>query len=780
MGSSDGHASCLVLHVLPWIAGAWLTGLFLGAQWQWSHAPALVAIASLGAVGLALRGNELEARLWVGPLSALALLCGLGVSPSGTARCAVRGSAMLVARVDSVRHGVGDARLRLRLLEGRLVSSGHSLPPGIRLEARVASDRAPPAGSTMRLTAELRPRTELSNPSPHPQLIPRKTGACWARIDERSIEVQGLSHLGRTIHETRTRLRAFMSESLPQDTAGVARALVLGDGAALGYEQRKTVAAAGLAHLFAVSGLHVALVSGTCVRILSWLLRGWALGFDSRRLAAALGIPLTLLHASFAGGSPSAWRAAATAAIGWTIVVLGRRPSSAGAAATAALVLSTPDPTLALRPAFLLSIVATAAILTVPPRTRDLRWGRLRASAAVSARTLIATTPMVWWWFGGVPLVGWITNVVVLPLGSWIVVPLAHLFALAAWIPALDPWVGAALTVAVNALLALCDVFAGISFTKRLPTLDVPQGLVVVASCALLLGIRAWRPRAAVVLVATLCWLAAELALVAREHPRHGLRITFVDVGQGDATWIDFPDGRAALVDTGRGGRHPAARELRELLAARRRRRIDVLVLTHGHPDHYGGLSMLLDEIEIGEIWLNGQLLVEERDASMTKLASKALRRGVDLRFVPDLCERAHHFGSAEVEVLWPCPRYDPALGLNDNSITLRVGLGRRSFLLTGDIEAEAEHRLIEAGRIASSDVLKVAHHGSKTSSSPAIVDAVCPAFAVISSGAGNRYGHPSPSVLARLRAAGARVIRTDIEGGVILFTDGERLELVD
>jgi competence protein ComEC len=304
------------------------------------------------------------------------------------------------------------------------------------------------------------------------------------------------------------------------------------------------------------------------------------------------------------------------------------------------------------------------------------------------------------------------------------------------------------------------------------------QGLVVLAACLLLLIARGWRQRMAILTIATLLWLGADRALVAREQPHGLLRVSFIDVGQGDATLIDFPNGQLALIDTGQGGHHPAVRELRGLLAARRRSRIDLLVITHGHPDHYGGLEHLVGEVAIGELWLNGQLLTEEHDGAMARLVSSAMARGTRVRFATELCGRTPRFGDAQIEILWPCPRYDPALGLNDNSLTLRLVFGRRSFLLTGDLERDSERLLVEAGRIQPADVLKVAHHGSKTSTSPSFLAAVRPSLAVISSGAGNGYGHPSPLVIARLRKAGVKVLRTDVRGGVIISTDGEQLRI--
>lgn len=732
-----------------------------------------------GSLVLALHGRELGSRLWCGPIAALAFSCGLGVTHTAPPPCFAQGEAQITARVESLRHGLGEARLRMRLVHGRLVESAAALPPGLELHAKVLESEAPPPGSTVSVRAELRARGALRNPSPHPSLMPGKEPGCWARWKTpnalRAIEVPSWR---ARLHEARARLRARMDEALPQEVAGVARALVLGDGGALDYAQRKTIAAVGLAHLFAVSGLHVALVSGSLVRALQWLLGGLCLGFDPRRVAAALGVPLTLMHALFAGGSPSAWRAAITAALAWSLVAINRRPSAARVTAAAALLLSAPDPSMALRPAFVLSIVATSSILSAAAISNTARWRRLRTAATISARTLVATTPMVWWWFGGVPIIGWLTNIIILPFGTWVVIPLAHLFALthsASW---LGEAVGDALTVAVHVLLSLCDTFAPLTPTRRLPPLDVTQGLIVLAAALLVLAIRNWRQRFVALTAACLLWWGAERMLVAREQPLGSLRVSFVDVGQGDATLIDLPDGQLALIDTGQGGRHPAVRELRALLSARRRSRIDLLLISHGHPDHYGGLAELIDEVDITELWLNGQLLTEERDGAMSRLVASAMGRGTVLRFAPEICDAPRSHGGAILEVLWPCPRYDAALDLNDNSIAVRLEYGRRSFLFTGDLEREAERRLLDAGRIQHADVLKVGHHGSKTSSSSAFVDSVRPSLAMISCGAGNRYGHPSDSVLARLQAAGAEVFRSDIHGGVIVSTDGESLDV--
>jgi competence protein ComEC len=748
--------------VLTSVAGGWLVGVFLGAQWSSPAFAVLLAVGLVGSWSLVLHGRDATAASWRHVLGVLAVFCGLAVERPDPSRCGLVGELEVTAHVERLRYRTDDAALRLRTADGT------------RIDARTALDAAPAVGSLVALRAELRPRTVLQNPSPHPSLLPERAHVCWANLRGGRLAVLRLAGWRARLHAIRQRVRAQFRDTLDPEASAVARALVLGDGGALPYERRKAVASVGLAHLFAVSGLHVALVSGTVVSLLGFVFRGAALSFDARRIAAGLGVPLALLHAAFAGGAPSAWRAATTAAITWGLIALGKRPASVPVAAAVVLLLSGREPAMAVRPAFLLSIVSTSAILSAP-RARG-RWRRLREAGIVSARTLVATAPMVWWWFGGVPLVGWVANLVALPFGSWVVIPLAHGLALSSWVPAVTEPLVVALEWSVYGLLGFCDRLSVLAVTQELPPLDVTQGLVVTVTCIALLRRGSWRGRLGVAFVGTVLWLAADAALVRREQPRGDLRVTFVDVGQGDATLIDLPDGRLALIDTGQGERHPAARELRRLLEARRRSHIDLLVLTHGHPDHMGGLDLLLDHFSVGELWLNGQRLVEERKRGLERSVNRALQLGTSVQFAPELCGNVREFGGAAIELRWPCPRYDPVLDLNDNSLVLLVRHGDVRFLFTGDIESTAEERLVASGLVEPVDVLKVAHHGSGTSSVSTFLRAVRPRWAVVSSGAGNRYGHPAGAVLRRLRRSGARVWRTDVEGGLVLWSDGVRL----
>ncbi len=646
-------------------------------------------------------------------------------------------------------------------------------PAGARVRAALDLD----PGATLRVSGTFRPRRRMRNPSPHgdwPLLAPvehRLEQLADAHV------IAAPSRYRQAITALADRLRAGIEASLAPEPAGIARALVLGESGGLEEPAQADIRAAGLSHVLAVSGMHVTLVVGALVLGLRSLLvrvRWLSSRLDVGRLASGLGAPLALVYADLAGSTPSAWRAAVTAAVAWTTVALGRRPAPLAAAALAAMLLGIADPAAALSPGFVLSIASTLAILDTEGRADSL----LMEAARLSLRAAIATAPFSLYVFGGLPWLVVLANLVVVPIAAALLLPVALIHAVMAAIDlALAPPTAALFTPLSSAFVGASERFAAISPALVLPPPTSLQGVLLSLGALVLLARLTITQRTIALVLLALGYLGLEVHVRHTEQPVGLLRATFVDVGQGDAALVDLPDGTLLVVDVGgapNGGPDPGERALVPLLRARRRARIEHLALTHPHPDHYGGLAAVAAWAPPVFVWDSGQAHAEHPEGELAEALDGLVRAGSRLVRPAALCGPPRRLGGAWIEVLWPCPRFDPGWDPNDNSLVLRLRFGRRTFLFAGDAEAHTEASL--AGRIGHVDVLKVPHHGSRTSSSEALLDELTPRLAVISSGADNRFGHPHPDVLERFSRRAIPVLRTDEEGGVVVTTDGTRL----
>jgi competence protein ComEC len=282
-------------------------------------------------------------------------------------------------------------------------------------------------------------------------------------------------------------------------------------------------------------------------------------------------------------------------------------------------------------------------------------------------------------------------------------------------------------------------------------------------------------------------FVLAALTVLVASYPfaphiaRGRLETNVLDVGQGDSIFTAFPDGRTMLVDGGglqgsewiggyRSGLDVGEEVVSPYLWSRGLKRLDVVALTHGDHDHIDGLNAVLENFQVGELWIG----TDDPRPEFQRLLAEARACGIPI--VHRTQGDEFDWNGVRTSVLWPPAGAAPGKSANDVSLVLHLTDGRVGFLLTGDIEQGAEKHLIEDHEPLESDFLKVPHHGSKTSSTEEFLTAVAPRVAAVSVGEGNSFGHPAESVVERYESAGIRLLRTDRDGAITGSTDGQNL----
>ncbi|MDQ7858970.1 MAG: DNA internalization-related competence protein ComEC/Rec2 [Armatimonadota bacterium] len=566
--------------------------------------------------------------------------------------------------------------------------------------------------------------------------------------------------------------------ALPEPRGALLLSLLLGIDAHLPPELYRQFSAAGMVHLMVVSGAQVGIVAGAC----AWAMR---LARLPPAPAAALSVAAVVAFASLVGWAPSIGRAVVMSAIVLGGVALGRPRDRAATLAAAALALLVAQPAVLFDVGFQLSFAASWGLLFLAPAVaaRLAVLGRHAAGAlGVTAGAQVAVAPLLAAHFQAVPVAGLLANLLAVPAIAVLVPAGFALIPLVVVAPEAAAPLLRALGPLLDAVLWMGRTFGGLPWATA-PSPPVPAWAVAAALGALGAAAAAlsgsWRPArvqtftaaAAAVAVAT-AWLAGATA------PPALLTVTVIDVGQGDAILIRSPSGRVALLDG--GGEIGAGRlgwdvgRMRVVPALRRAgvRRLDVVVLSHPHEDHVGGLPAVLENFPVGLVLDPGVPHASVSYARLLRLieagriAHRSARQGlaVDLE------------AGATLRVLYP-PEPAPALGgdpVHARGVVARLAHGAAAMLLAGDAEAPVERYLLDHGVPIASDVLKVGHHGSRTSTTPAFLARVAPRVAVISVGADNPFGHPHEATLAALARAGVTVYRTDRDGAVTLATGGD------
>jgi competence protein ComEC len=791
--------------VLPAVLGGVAAGILAADSIAFAHLPVVGGIALTG-IGLTLRWRTLlviGVALAAGGLGSWRSEAAdpVGAGANSVASLVGGGHEVLGTVVDDPRPR--EDRLQLVLGDLATANDGTVRSLGDKLLVWLPRGVDAGAGDRMLVTSRIELAEDFDGFA-YREFLARQGIAAIARADSAEVVGEG-SGPTAALAGLRSMLLGGLNDLVPEPEAALGAGILLGVRSAIAPEITDAFATAGLTHVVAISGWNIAIVAA----MVAAAVRPLARRPGGRWTTAALAAMTVGGYVLLTGASPSVVRAALMAAAMLVARLGGSRAHAASALALAALVMLLAAPPVLWDVGFQLSLLATAGLVFfgAAVERRLHRWpGWIREPVALTLAAQLTTLPVILVNFERLSLVAPIANVLVVPF-----VPIAMLFsALVSVVGVLNGSVHLPVVSDVLAWLAGGAAWLVLRVIVWLGTTvaSVPHAAVDVAVPPALavawlpiLALAGWAIRDPAPAPATSSsdeapgrlgrlirqvvrplpvgagLVALLLAISIASRPDGLLHLTVLDIGQGDAILVESPDGGTMLID---GGPDPEL-TLRRIGANLPffARHIDLLVLSHPHQDHVAGLVDVLDRFRVGAV-LHAEIPFGNpaydrllTDAARTGVRVAALRTGQALDLGAGTTARVLYPTQQDADA--PLPEGD----INNGSVVLRLEFGGFSAMLTGDAEAPIEAMLASRGLLEAVDVLKVGHHGSNSSTTPELVDAIGPSVAIISVGVGNEYGHPAPETLATFASRpGIAVFRTDLQGDVEVVTDGTTLRV--
>lgn len=579
----------------------------------------------------------------------------------------------------------------------------------------------------------------------------------------------------RSFYHFRNWIRQNLARFLDPAETGLLMGLLAGDRSGIPEALRSDFQRSGLVHVLAISGFHVVLLAGLLMTFLK------ATGLP-HRIVRVVGILLLALYVPVTGGSPAVTRAVIMFAVPQVGMLLQRPAGALNSLGVALILILLPNPQVLWNPGFQLSAAATAGIILGsshnPLRelpeglSKNSLWGKFQSFILEPTYTTVcatlATAPFLIYHFKTLAPLAWLGNIVIVPLISWGME--AGLFALLSPFDFLtEPFCSAASVMLRSASLLtrlLSDSSAAsVTVGPYPPFVLLLMGFVF----ALLPCTRRSRLGRILFVLGILFFSGFYLVCNYRDVARPSWKLTAIDIGQGDAILITTPSGRNILIDSGPNDRRDSGKDI--IVPYLRHSgilKLDALVVTHADADHFGGVLGIVKSFPVKELWVSECARLEPKPAWIKTMAV-ALERGIPLRDIG----RGFTWSDNSMEIRALHPVSAGTCGeTNEESITFRVkGLGH-SAVLTGDLTVAGEKKILRSLAFLKSDVLKLGHHGSKTSSSRNFLTAVGPKLALVSSGRKNRFHHPHKQVVERLDSLGIPYLNTATRGTItVQFT---------
>jgi competence protein ComEC len=608
----------------------------------------------------------------------------------------------------------------------------------------------------------------------------------------------------RTIQDWREQIRQSFLESTTGEGSAILQAMVLGEEGRLTDELRDRFMAAGVTHIISISGSHLGMVAILCFGLIRWLLfmmperfyHRLTLFTEPKIIAAWFTLPLVVFYTLLAGGQVATVRSLIMISAGLLAIILDRENALMHGLVLAALFILIGNPQAVFDISFQLSFLSVMVIGYIVSLWNELqfkaetRFQKMRNSALlliiISLSTGLATGPLVAYYFNQISFAGIVSNLIIVPFAGMVVVPLG-LFSgiLSLFIHHLPlAWLNQTVS---DTFISFVSFISRLSFAEVHPPAPTLLWLSLYAVFFLSLFMhtrarlrRRFKPFESSSRVSKRPIIGMALAgicllfpLVLAFKPDQRLLVSFPDVGQGDCALIELPDGQTVLIDGGgtRDNRFDIGRRvLAPYLWNKGIRKLDLVVLSHPHPDHMNGLIAILKKFSVAAVWEGGL------DTDLP--GYDEFLRTIHDRKIPHRLVSADDppmmFGEAMISVLHPRRGFDTHdrqaySAENNRSLVVQIKSAGMELLFMGDVGIEVEKNILKSMQEMRADIIKVPHHGSKSSSSEDFVSQTKPAVAVMTVGRGNQYHHPSDEVLARYEKIGALICRTDSDGAVTI-----------